>query len=215
MNSIVGLAVWCSMLVAAPVAVATTITTFNDSLLFHAAMGTPTFALRFDGGPSDYSSGPPVAGTSFDSRIAFRSPEAADPSIVIHWSGGISDAPSLQSSTKVGPVEGVFLTPASAFALELASGSTLATIELYGVAGNLLGTAKPALPNGFFGIHSDTAIARWIIRNGIHPGNFRDRFRIDDFQAVVVPEPSAQAIWALTIALTAYRSSRRLKSQMK
>ena len=192
------------LLVSAFVSPVEAVTTFSDAATYVSATGTATVYLDFDGVPEAYNQGQTVTGTVFDPRIAFRSPEAADPSTVVRWFNGISDSPSLAPPGTVGPLEGVFFAPTRSFALVLASSSTIPTIELLGTDGSLLGSVSPAQPFGFFGVHADHDIGRWVIRNGIFPNGSRDRFRLDSFQAVTVPEANAVAQIATMMAIGAF-----------
>ena len=76
---------WIAMLMLAPASAAAGVTTYSNSTSFLAAAGSPSLTLDFDGVPDPYIQGQLVDGTSFDSRITFRSPEASDPSKVVRF----------------------------------------------------------------------------------------------------------------------------------
>lgn len=74
---------------------------FNESGDYDQACEHDAFSLNFDGNPAG---GAAVSGGSFSPHVAFNSPEAGDPSLVLWNSNAISDTGSTTASNAVGPL---------------------------------------------------------------------------------------------------------------
>lgn len=162
---------------------------FGTEVAYNAATGPQIFLIDFIGS-AGY-----VGGDSFSSAVTFGSPEATDPTEVLHSGGAMSDAGSTTALNGVGPVDGVFTDPVYAFALEFSSAGEAETVYLYDESDVLIDAVTAPNAWGFFGVLSDTPIKKFVLENGeFSPGN-RDRFFVDDFRA---NEPPIQAEKELT-----------------
>jgi hypothetical protein len=101
------------------------VTSFFDVDEYLDAVGEEFLFLDFDPAPTEPGL---VSGDFFSSEIIFSSPEASDPSKVVHsgtaGNGAISDAGSTSAPNGVGPIAGVFPTPVHAFAFDILSLTT-------------------------------------------------------------------------------------------
>lgn len=158
---------------------------FNNSGDYDEACQEDAFSINFDGNPPG---GAAVAGGTFSPHVAFSSPEAADPTQVWWNSNAITDMGSTTASNGVGPLGGVFTQAVSGFSLVFSSAGEKPTVELYDGGGALIGVVLAPSASGFFGVHSETPIKSFIIRNGLFASTGgRDRFFIDDFEACAEP----------------------------
>lgn len=181
------------------------VTTFLTQAAYNAATGPEVLFVDFDGNPAG---GAFVAGNTFSPAVAFGSPEAADPTLVLWNSDAITDAGS--TAMDVGPLSGWFADPVFAFAFELLSASSAETISLYDSGDNLLGTVIAPNPAGFFGVVSDIAVKRFVIANGLFPTGGRDRFFVDDFRVnQAIPVPSAVLLGTLGASLVGWMRRRK------
>ena len=196
----------CFLLIAVVLVAMTTsaqavVLSFTDESAYNAAVGSQLFFIDFNGLPGGVSAG------NFVGQVDFGSPEAEDPTQVLYGSDALTDAGSTIATNYVGPVDGLFATPVSAFGLVFLSSGNPQTLELYDAGTSLVGTAV-SNPGGFFGVVSSIPVASFIIRNGeFSPGN-RDRFFVDDFRAnTAVPEPGSLLLFgpALLALGIAYR----------
>lgn len=166
---------------------------FDNEVDYNAAVGPQIFLINFDGSPPGGAS---VSGASFSPAVAFGSPEASDPTLVLWNSDAISDNGSTIALNGVGPLDGVFTDPVYAFALVFSSASQAETVSLYDEAHNLIDMVTAPNASGFFGVLSDTSIKSLFVDNGNFPNTGDpDRFFIDDFRA---NEPPIQVVKELT-----------------
>jgi hypothetical protein len=158
---------------------------FNNSGDYEEACEEDAFSIDFNGNPVGGAS---VGGGTFSPHVAFSSPEAADPSKVWWNSDAITDMGSTTASNGVGPMGGVFTAAVSGFSLTFLSAGEKPIVELYDSGGNLIGVVLAPTGSGFFGVHSETPIKSFVIRNGLFASTGgRDRFFIDDFEACATP----------------------------
>ena len=173
------------------------VTVFDNPAGYSAAVGGELFIIDFDSSPNG-----PVDGSTVSPHAIFGSPEAGTPTNVLWNSNALTDAGSTIALNNVGPLSIDFTDPSIFnFSLDFSSASSQETVELYDSADTLLASVLAPNPNGFFGLTSDTAIDRVIIRNGVLPamGN-NDRFFIDNLRAnAVVPIPAA--VWLFVSGL--------------
>jgi hypothetical protein len=164
-------------------ALAADVTVYSDEAAYDAAAGPSDFCLTFNGSPGAF-----VSGASFSADVIFGSPEASDPTLVNWSSDALSDAGSTTAPNGVGPLSGVFTGTAMAFKLNFLSAANAPSVDLYDAAGVLIAPVVAPSGSGFFGVVSDTAVKRFIIRPGTFEDGTRDRFFIDDFCATAIVE---------------------------
>lgn len=155
--------------------------TYSTEANYTSAVGIELFFEDFDG-----SSGTLIGGDTFNPNIAFLSPEAADPSLVMWNNDVITDAGSTTALNDVGPIEGVFTSPVQAFSLHFLGSNLAPTISLFDDSNNLIASMNA---QGFFGVTSTTPVARFEIAQGELNG-LRMRYFINDFRANEIPEPA-------------------------
>jgi len=178
---------------------------YGDAASYSAATGSTLFLIDFNGSPNTY-----VAGNSISADATFGSPEASDPTLVNWSSDALADAGSTLVSNFVGPLSIDFTDPSIfAFSLDFLSSGSLETIELYDSSNTMFSSVVALNPGGFFGLVSDTAIDRVVIRNGIFTGGGRDRFFIDNLAVNAVPVPAA--VWLFGSGLVGLMGMARRK----
>jgi hypothetical protein len=179
------------------------ITGYTSEAAYEAAVGDRLFAIGFEGLE------PALGDGLFAGRVDFGSPEASDPTQVFFNSGAMTDAGSTTAASSVGPIDGRFASPVFAFRMHFSSSANPQTVFAFDSADAMLGSAV-SNPAGFFGIVSDTAMARFLIANGEFSVGNRDRFFLDDFAVnAPIPEPDVYLMLLAGLALVGLAARQR------
>lgn len=186
---------------------AASITAFSDETNYANFLGTQTTFIDFAG-----TSGP------FDGvfpEVDFNTIDAFDPDLV---SGGeaITDAGNIGLGNGVGRLEGLFSSDVFAIGMELTNVHISGVVAIFDSSDGFIGSAGYS-GNGFVGISSDMAFARFEIQPGefdvLGFGTEYDRVFIDDFRInnlTSVPLPASGLI--LLAGLATLRLNRREKA---
>jgi hypothetical protein len=161
------------------------VTSFFDVDEYLDAAGEEFLFLDFDPAPTEPGL---VSGDSFSPEILFSSPEASDPSKVVHSgtadNGAITDAGSTTAPNGVGLIAGEFAMPASALAFEiLSTGESPTTLLLFDEDDEEIDAVPGPPGGGFFGVVSSVPIASWELLNGTLSNGYPDRYFLDNFGA--------------------------------
>jgi hypothetical protein len=161
------------------------VTSYFDVDEYLDAAGEEFLFLDFDPAPTEPGL---VSGDAFSPEIVFSSPEASDPSKVVHSgtgdNGAITDAGSTTAPNGVGPIAGEFAMPASALAFEiLSTGESPTTLLLFDEDDEEIDAVPGPLGGGFFGVVSSVPIASWELLNGTLGTGYPDRYFLDNFGA--------------------------------
>ncbi len=168
---------------------------YTNETDYLTAAGSELFFINFDGLTPGQ-----VNGSSIDANVAFTSPEAGDPALVLVSGDTLSDAGSATAPNGVGPVAMDFIGSVYAFSLKFSSSDAAQTVELYDAGDGLIDSVTSS-PGGFFGVVSTTMIASANLINGINSSSgMPDRFFIDNLRAnTMIPAPTGLSLLGLAL----------------